>query len=96
MIEIYGMLSCPDTTYVLGQVIGNPEFHFVDIGKEIYNLKLFLRLREKNPIFDEVKKEGGVGIPCFVKADGCVTLTPEDVGLHSRPVCHPEACACKA
>lgn len=89
MIKIYGMLSCPDTTYVLGQVIDNPEFHFIDIGKEIYNLKLFLRLRDKLPIFDAVKQAGGVGIPCFERADGTVTLTPEDVGLKSRPVCHP-------
>ncbi len=34
----------------------------------------------------------GVGIPCFVLEDGTVTLTPEEVGLHSKPA---EGAACR-
>lgn len=41
-------------------------------------------LRDNNPVFDECKKKGYAGIPCFVTEDGTVTLTPEEVGLKSR------------
>jgi glutaredoxin-related protein len=92
MIKIYGMDTCPDCTYLHPQVEGKEEFQLVDIGAHVKNLKEFLRLRDNNPIFDACKQNGSAGIPCFLKEDGTVTLTPEDVGLKSRP--QDEAVAC--
>ncbi|SFQ42890.1 Glutaredoxin-related protein [Lachnospiraceae bacterium XBB1006] len=92
MIKIYGMDTCPDCSYLHTQVEGKEEFQLVDIGAHVKNLKEFLRLRDNNPIFDACKQNGSAGIPCFVKEDGTVTLTPEDVGLKSRP--QDEAVAC--
>ena len=37
-------------------------------------MKEFLKLRETNPLFDTVKEDGGIGIPCIVREDGTVTL----------------------
>lgn len=34
------------------------------------NLKLFLKHRDNNPVFDEIKKNGNVGLPCFVIGGG--------------------------
>jgi glutaredoxin-related protein len=85
MIKIYGMSSCPDCAYVEEQVKGNDRFELVDIGAHVKNLKEFLRLRDNNPQFDEAKREGYAGIPCFLLEDGTVTLSPEDVGLVSLP-----------
>lgn len=85
MIKIYGMETCPDCTYVEEQVKGNDNYQIVDIGRHVKYLKEFLRLRDRLPVFDEAKKAGAAGIPCFVLEDGTVTLTPEDAGLHSRP-----------
>ena len=86
MIKIYGMETCPDCTYVEEQVKGNDNYQIVEIGRHVKYLKDFLRLRDRLPVFDEAKKAGAAGIPCFVLDDGTVTLTPEDAGLRSRPV----------
>ena len=84
MIKIYGMSTCPDCTFVEEQVKGDKRFEIVDIGSHVRHLKEFLRLRDTNPVFDEARANGSVGIPCFVLDNGTVTLSPEDVGLKSR------------
>lgn len=85
MIKIYGMSSCPDCNFVKQQVSGDEKYQLIDIGENVRNLKEFLRLRDNNPIFDEAKRSGSVGIPCFVLEDGTVTLTPEHAGIESKP-----------
>lgn len=92
MIKIYGMHTCPDCSYVEEQVKGNNRYEVIDIGSHVRNMKSFLRLRDSHKVFDEAKKVGGVGIPCFVLEDGTVTLTPEDAGLKSRPIAEGAAC----
>ena len=74
MIKIYGMSTCPDCTYVEEQVKGNEQYEVIDIGAHVRNLKEFLRLRDKSPVFDAMKRVGAVGIPCFVLEDGTITL----------------------
>ena len=49
-------------------------------------------LARLNVAFDEAKKAGAAGIPCFVLEDGTVTLTPEEAGLHSRPINEGATC----
>lgn len=84
MIKIYGMPSCPDCAFIEKQIEGNAEFNYIDIGKNVRDLRAFLRLRDNNPVFDRLKKVGDVCIPCFVLEDGTVTLDPADVGLIER------------
>lgn len=81
MITVYGMPSCPDCETVEKEIRGNENFRFVDIGSHVGKMKEFLRLRDKNPAFDEAKRDGYIGIPCFVRENGSVTLSAEDVGL---------------
>lgn len=83
MIKVYGMPTCPYCAYVKKQIEGNPEFAYFDIGTDVHLLGEFLALRDHNPVFDEYKAFGDVGIPCFVKEDGTVTLEPREVGLRS-------------
>jgi hypothetical protein len=84
---MYSMDSCRDCAYVKTQMAGREEeFQIVDIGADVKNLKAFLQVRDHSPVFDECKEKGYAGIPCFVREDGSVTLVPEEVGLHSRPV----------
>ena len=92
MIKIYGMETCPDCTYVDQQVKGNDKYEIIDIGQHVKALKEFLKLRDNHPAFDEVKRIGAVGIPCFVLEDGSVTLTPEAAGLKARPADEGAAC----
>ena len=72
MIKIYGMKSCPDCVAVDKQVEGDSRYQVIDIGEHVSLLKEFLRLRDNNPAFDEAKKKGYAGIPCFVLEDGTV------------------------
>lgn len=81
MITVYGMPSCLDCAAVEEQIRGREDFRMVDIGAHVVNLKAFLRLRDTCPEFDEARRMGYAGIPCFVLEDGSVTLDPKDVGL---------------
>ena len=92
MIKIYGMKSCPDCVAVDKQVEGDSRYQVIDIGEHVRLLKEFLRLRDTNPVFDEAKKKGYAGIPCFVLEDGTVTLNPEEAGLKSG---RPEPTSCR-
>ena len=74
MIKIYGMKTCPDCTFVDEQVVNDSRFEVIDIGEHVRNLKAFLKLRDNSPVFDDAKRHGYAGIPCFVLEDGRVTL----------------------
>lgn len=92
MIKIYGMETCPDCTYVEEQIKGNANYEVIDIGLHVKNLKDFLKLRDHSSVFDEARKVGAAGIPCFVLEDGTITLTAEDAGLKSRPITEGASC----
>ena len=98
MIKIYGMKSCPDCVAVDRQVTGDSRYQVIDIGEHVSLLKQFLHLRDTNPVFDEAKRCGAAGIPCFVLEDGTVTLRPEEAGLSSNAsdalVCNIDGSGC--
>ncbi len=94
MIKMYVMKTCPDCEYVEKQVAGNPEFKVIDIGEHVRNLKEFLKLRDNRPEFDEARAEGDVGIPCYVREDGSITLMSVEVGLEPRPAGPVEGASC--
>ena len=73
------MESCPDCTYVEEQARDRGNYEIIDIGTHVRNLKEFLRLRDSSPAFDGAKRNGSVGIPCFVLEDGTVTLSADYV-----------------
>lgn len=86
MIKVYGMPTCPDCAYVHVQIKDRTgEFEYINIGEDVQYLKEFVRLRDKEAAFDECRENGYLGIPCFVREDGFVTVVPEKVGLVSRP-----------
>ncbi len=93
MIKMYVMQTCPDCEYVKKQVEGNPDFEIIDIGKNVGNLKKFLKLRDSNPAFDEAKAIGDIGIPCYVLEDGTITLYSKDVGLEPNPDADGASCS---
>ena len=37
-------------------------------------LKEFLQLRDTNPVFEDIRARGGIGIPLFVDEDGEMTF----------------------
>lgn len=93
MIKMFVMQTCPHCEYVEKQVEGNTRFEVIDIGKHVRNLKQFLDLRDTHPAFDEAKRIGDVGIPCYVLEDGTVTLSSSDVGLQPLPENEGPSCS---
>ena len=83
MIKVYGMHDCPYCAYIEEQIQGNEDFEYHDIGQSVSDLHAFLDLRDHDPAFIPYKEEGDIGIPCFVKEDGTVTIEPSEVGLVS-------------
>ena len=94
------MKTCPDCIAVERQVEGDSRFEVIDIGEHVMRLKAFMRLRDNSPVFDDAKKNGYLGIPCFVLEDGTITLNPEDVGLRAGtddvdgPSCNIDGTGC--
>ena len=41
-------------------------------------MKEFLVIRDREPVFAEVRQKGSIGIPCIVREDGSVTLSWEE------------------
>lgn len=75
-LKVIGSHLCPDTLYALNRLkAAGKDIDFVNISADLGKLKEFLAVREGNPqIYDTVRANGGVGIPCFVKPDGTITM----------------------
>ena len=74
MLKIYGSMMCPDCVECRNDLDREGiAYEYLDFSEHLGNLKEFLKLREL-PLFDEVKKNGSIGIPCIVREDGSVTL----------------------
>jgi len=58
MITIYGMPSCPDCAYLDEQIAGHPEFQMIDIGSNVKLLKAFIKIRDIDPAFSEIRGSG--------------------------------------
>lgn len=74
-MKVYGAEICIDCrNYKAIQKSRGFEADFIDIIADTTNLKEFLSIRDNDAIFDEVKANGGIGIPLFVHEDGRKTF----------------------
>jgi Glutaredoxin-related protein len=48
----------------------NVKFVYLDITENMFNLKTYLKYRDTRPEFDEIKKNGRVGVPLIVINNG--------------------------
>ena len=75
MLKIYGSMLCKDCVQCREDLDRDGvEYDFLEFQDELKNLKEFLSLRDSLAIFNVVKENGGIGIPCIVNADGNVSL----------------------
>ena len=80
MLMVYGMKICPDTVACLEALTkAGVEYEYLDFAEKTANLKEFLKLRDSSPLFDAVRQEGNIGIPCVQREDGSITLNWQDV-----------------
>ena len=79
MLKVYGMRICPDTVECCEALMNaGVEYEYFDFADATANLKAFLKLRDGNPLFDAIRREGKIGIPCIQREDGSLTLTWEE------------------
>lgn len=93
MVLFYGSkicIDCRNTLVVLKARNLEEQFRFVDMTADTTNMKAFLTLRDREPVFAPVRQgENGqsfIGIPAFVREDGKVTLDlDEALGWLGQP-----------
>lgn len=75
MLKIYGSEQCRDCVICKNELdAAGVEYLYLNISENLLFLKKFLKLRDEEPAFDEIRKAGKIGIPCIVREDGTVTL----------------------
>lgn len=79
MLKIYGSMLCPDCVQCREDLDrAGVRYEYLDFSENLGNLKVFLKLRDENPLFDEIRKASKIGIPCILREDGSVTLDWEE------------------
>ena len=79
MIKIYGSMLCPDCVQCRKELDeAGVVYEYLDFSEELKNLKEFLKIRDGNPLFDDLRAEGKIGIPCIVREDESITLDWEE------------------
>lgn len=75
MLKIYGSMLCKDCIQCRQDLdAAGVAYSYHDFADELLNLKEFLQIRDREPIFGVAKEDGLIGIPCIVCEDGSVTL----------------------
>lgn len=78
MLKIYGSMLCPDCVQCREDLDkAGVEYEYLDFSENLKNLKEFLLLREGS-LFDAIRAEGKIGIPCIQRENGSVTLDWEE------------------
>lgn len=67
---LFYSMKCPDCPPFIEELDRQGiVYEKVEITDSMANLKRFLRLRDANPAFDNIKKWGFVGVPVLVTTD---------------------------
>lgn len=78
-MKVYGASICMDCrNYKAIQAARGFEAEYIDITENTANLREFLQIRDTDPVFEEVRAHGGIGIPLFVREDGAKTFEIEE------------------
>ncbi|WP_313186978.1 glutaredoxin [Lacrimispora sp.] len=79
-ITIIGSHLCPDTLYALNKLTDRKAgVDFKNLSADLKDLKAYLAARESEPVYEAVKRNGGIGIPFFILEDGTKTLDLDEV-----------------
>lgn len=74
MIKVYVMKDCQDCKQVKEKLKDNPNYEIIDISDSVRNLKEFIKIRDNSKEFDCIRKNGYIGIPCFIYEDGTISF----------------------
>lgn len=80
MIRLYETPLCSDCIEAKKELREkNIPYEDMNITESIGNLKEFMKLRDEHPAFDSVKEKGQIGVPAFIKEDGTVAFSVEEL-----------------
>lgn len=72
---IYGSMLCPDCVECRKDLDAEGiQYDYRDFSENLLYLKEFLRIRDENPLFGNIKAEGKIGIPCIIHDDGSISF----------------------
>lgn len=78
-IVFYGTPTCSDCPPVKAVLEeNNIKFLFVDVCESVGKLKMFLKLRDTEDAFQEVREQHKVGVPCIVIDDETIVIQNPD------------------
>ena len=79
-VIIVGSHLCEDTVNTL-KVLNEKgvEVEFFNLSEDLSALKKYLYYRETESMYDEVRKNGGIGIPLLILEDGEKTFDVNEV-----------------
>lgn len=79
-VTVVGSHLCPDTLYALNKLVeAKADIEFKNLSASLPDLKVYLQLRDNEPMYETVKANGGIGIPCFILEDGTKTMDLNEV-----------------
>lgn len=101
-MKVYGAAICIDCrNYKAIQEKRGFAADYVDITESTANLKEFLSLRDTAPLFEDVRRRGGIGIPLFLDGERLTLDINEALSWIGQPpvqdceiVERPEAFVC--
>lgn len=80
MIKIYGSILCKDCVQCREELnAAGIAYEYLDFADDLRNLKEFLAIRDSSSLFEKVRENGSIGIPCILRADGSVILDWEEL-----------------
>lgn len=79
-ITVIGSHLCPDTLYALHHLTAiDADVTFQDILSCHAALQSYLKIRETSELYSAIRGTERLGIPCFVKEAGTMTLALDDI-----------------
>lgn len=73
-VKVIGSHLCPGTLYALNKLSeAKASINFVNLSSSLTDLKEYLKARDTDPLFNDAKANGRVGIPYFILEDGTTT-----------------------
>lgn len=79
-VTVIGSHLCPDTLYALNCLTAaGVEASFQDTLSCHAALQTYLHVRETSELYADIRGTQRLGVPCFVREDGTMTLELKDI-----------------
>ncbi|EFM40118.1 hypothetical protein HMPREF0379_0161 [[Eubacterium] yurii subsp. margaretiae ATCC 43715] len=82
-MKLYGTPLCHDCVDAFERLKNaGISYDYVEITKSMPKMKEFLHLRDNRDEFIDIKKEGYVGVPCFLLDDDSIGFDTDNIIRH--------------